>query len=83
MSRSRFLCAAEVVAELKFRRQVEHLHRLGPRVVGELLAEIGTERSIMTLIDQKIETYAGLDLEALETTGGDGFWPTPIFEVRR
>ncbi len=83
MSRSRFLCAAEVVASLKFRRQVEYLHRLGPRVVGELLAEIGAERSIQTLIDQKIDTYASLDSEALEVTGGDGFWPAPLHDVRR
>ncbi len=27
--------AAEVVADLRFRRQVERLHRLGARVVGE------------------------------------------------
>ena len=78
VSQSSFLSAAEVVASLKFRRQVEHLHRLGPRVVGELLAEIGAERSIQTLIDQKIDTYASLDPEALETTGGNGFWPPPL-----
>ncbi len=82
MSRSRFLSAAEVVASLKFRRQVEHLHRLGPRVVGELLAEIGAERSIQTLIDRKIDTYAALNPEALEATGGDDFWPPPLWKVR-
>ncbi len=83
MSQSRFLSAAEVVASLKFRRQVEHLHRLGPRVVGELLAEIGAERSIQTLIDQKINIYAGLTSEALEATDGGGFWPAPLREVQR
>ena len=82
VSRSRFLGAAEIVADLKFRRQVKHLHQLGPRAVGELLAEIGAERSIMTLIDQKIDTYATLDPKVLEATGGDGFWPAPIHEVR-
>ena len=81
MSRSSFLSAAEVVASLKFRRQVEHLHRLGPRVVCELLAEIGAERSIQTLIDQKIDAYAALKPEALEATGGDGFWPAPLRKV--
>ncbi len=81
MSRPRVLCAAEVVADLKFRRQVEHLHDLGPRVVGELLAEIGAERSIMTLIDRKIDTYAALKPEALKSTGGSGFWPAPLRQV--
>ncbi len=78
VSRSSFLSAAEVVADLKFRHQVLRLHRLGPRVVGELLAEIGAERSIQTLIDQKLDTYAELEPETLEVTGGDGFWPAPL-----
>ena len=73
--------AAEVIADLKFRRQVEHLHGLGARVVGELLAEIGAERSIQTLIDRKIDTYATLKPEALEATGGGGFWPAPLRKV--
>ncbi len=75
--------AAEIVADLKFRCQVLHLHRLGPRAVGELLAELGAERSIQTVIDQKLDTYAGLDPEAIEATGGDDFWPPPLHEVPR
>lgn len=74
---------AEVVADLRFRRQVEHLHRLGPRAIGELLAELGAERSIMTVIEQKLDAYAELDPEALEATGGDGFWPVPFHGVER
>ncbi len=73
--------AAEVVAGMKFRRQVLCLHRLGPRVVGELLAEIGAERSITTIIDRKLDTYAGLDPEALEVTGGSDFWQPPLHGV--
>ena len=75
--------AAEVVADLQFRRQVQRLHGLGDRVLGEFLAEIGAERSIMTLIDQKLDTYAELGPETLEATGGDEFWPVPLHEVRR
>ena len=75
--------AAETVANLAFRRKVELLHSLGPRVTAELLAEIGVERSIQTVIDQKLETYTALDIEALEATGGDDFSPVPIHEVRR
>ena len=74
--------AAVVVADLRFRRQVERLHRLGPRVVAELLAEIGAERSITTIIDRKLDTYAGLDAEAIEAAAGDGFWPAPLSEVK-
>ena len=75
--------AVEVVAGMRFRRQVLRLHRLGPRVTAELLAEIGAERSIQTVIDQKLDTYADLDLEALEATGGDKFWLAPLNMVER
>ena len=76
------LVAADVVADLRFRRQVERLHRLGPRAVAELLAEIGAERSITTIVDRKLDRYTDLDPAALEATGGDKFWPTPVREVR-
>ena len=75
--------AAEVVADIRFRHQVLRLHRLGPRVTAEFLAELGTERSIQTVIDQKLNRYAQLDPEALEATGGDEFSPAPLHEVRR
>ena len=74
--------AAEIVADMKYRRQVERLHLLGPRVTAEMLAELGAERSIMTVIDAKLTRYAELDAEALEAAGGDRFWPVPLYEVR-
>ncbi len=73
--------AAQVVADLRFRRRVERVHVLGPRVTAELLAELGAERSIMTLIDGKLERYAELDPEAVEATGAGDFWPAPLHEV--
>ena len=42
---------------------IQRLHGLGDRVLGEFLAEIGAERSIMTLIDRKLDTYAELEPE--------------------
>ncbi len=75
--------AAEVAADLKFRRHVKRLHALGPRVVGELLAEIGAERGITTIVDQKLTHYARLDPAALEMTGGDRFWQPPLHGVDR
>ena len=73
--------AAEIVAHLPFQRKVERVHRLGPRVLAEMLAELGAERSIMTIIDRKLDTYAELKPETLEVTGGDRFWPVPVREV--
>ena len=75
--------AAEIVADLRFRRQVEHLHRLGARAVGELLAEVSAERGIRTVVDQKLSRYAELDPKALEVTSAADFWPEPLHEVPR
>ncbi len=73
--------AAVIVADMKFRRQVERLHRLGPRVTAELLAEIGAERSITTIIDKKLATYVELDPATVEAVGAD-FWPAPLHLIR-
>ena len=74
--------AAEIGARLHFRRQVERLHRLGPRATAELLAELGAERGIQTVIDRKVDTYVELDPEALEAAGGDEFPVVPLHGVR-
>ena len=75
--------AADVVADLRRRRQVQRLHRRGDRVLGEFLAELGAEFSIQTPIDKKLDTYAEIESEALETAGGDEFWQPPLYEVER
>ncbi len=73
--------AAEIVGRLPFQRKVERVHRLGPRVLGELLAELGVERDIGTIIDQKLDTYTELDPETLEATGGNDFWQPPLHGI--
>ncbi len=73
--------AAEVVAGLEFRDQVRRVHALGARVLGELLAEIGTERSIMPTIHAKLERYANINPQALRVAGGDKFPRVPLHEV--
>ena len=75
--------AAEVVADLRFRRKVIRLHQQGPRILGELLAELGVERDIGTIIDRKLDTYAELEPQVLEAAGGDDFWQPPIHGVDR
>ncbi len=74
--------AAEIAANVRFQRRVINLCRR-PRLVVELLAHLGAERSIMTRIDQLLEEYEDLDSEALEIAGGDQFPPLPVHEVRR
>ena len=72
--------AAEAVADLIFQRHVEQLYAKGPRVVAELLAEIGARRSIQFIIDEMVERYAEIDDTALVFTGGARF-PPPISEL--
>ncbi len=71
----------DIVANLRFRRQVEHLHGLGPRAVGELLAEIGAERSIRTVIDRKLDKYSQLEPHSINMAGGDRFPAVPVHLV--
>ncbi len=75
------VAAPSVIADLRRRRHVQKLHRLGPRTIDALLIEIGVERGITTIIEQKVEAYAQLEPEALEVAGGDRFWPAPLREV--
>ena len=74
--------AVEVVADLRYRRQVIRLHNQGPRILAEFLAEIAAERSIGIIIDRKIDRYADLDPAVIEAAIGDKFWPIPIREVQ-
>jgi hypothetical protein len=62
---------------MRFRWLVTQVHRLGPRVVGELLAELGAEFLIRTAIETKLERYAVIDPAILSALGGDRFptWP--------
>ena len=54
-----------VVADLEFRRDVERLHRLGPRAVCELLTEIGEQWLCRTFIEQRVRLYAEIDPDHL------------------
>ena len=69
-------------ADLAFQRQVERLCR-HPRLIVELLDELGAERLNRTEIETKLERFAALSDEALAATGGDQMQPTPIYEVKR
>lgn len=73
--------AAEVVANLQFRRKVIRLHRQGPRAVAEFLAELGADLGVQTPIEQKLDVYAELEPEVIEGAGGDEFPPPPLHGV--
>ena len=73
--------AAETVADLRFQHQINRIYARGPRVVAELLAEIGAERSITTIIETKLDRYAEIDEAALDVIGGREFPPMPLHGV--
>ena len=73
--------AAEIVSDLWFRRQVERLHRLGPRVTAELLAEIGEQRLCRTYVEQRVQRYAEIDPKHLTALDAEHFPRPPIYEV--
>ena len=70
--------AAITVSDLRFQRQVARLCELGPRVVGEFLAEIGAERLLASFIEEKLSRYTALPEPALTIAGGHHFPPVPL-----
>jgi hypothetical protein len=72
------------LAELRFARLVERFHRLGARTHCEFLRELGAERLIRHVIEQKLERYLErLDPEVLRALGADQFPTTPIHLVHQ
>ncbi|MCH8998781.1 MAG: hypothetical protein IID48_11075 [Proteobacteria bacterium] len=75
------LATIEAGVDLRFRRQVERLHRLGPRALGELLAEIGEQRLCRTYLEQRVRRYSEIDPKHLAALEGDRFPRPPLYEV--
>ena len=73
--------ANRTILDLGFQRDVERLHRLGPRPSCELLREIGDRYDCTAFIEERLRVYAKLDPEILAAIGGDVFPSTPIREV--
>jgi hypothetical protein len=71
---------ANLIADRGFRREVEAVHRLGPRITGELLAELVHRhgpgvRSTMTM-------FAALDPDVLEALDAVLWPPMPLHVVQ-
>ncbi len=67
----------EVLIGLRRERQIEHLHRLGPRAVGELLYEVAEGGDL----DRALDSYERLTPSLLKALGGDRFPPAPLHEI--
>ncbi len=70
--------AAKVVADLNRQRQIEHVHRLWARAVGEMLHQVAESENL----DRALTAYERLTPDLLKAVGGDRFPPLPIHAVR-
>lgn len=69
------------IRDRRFERNVARLCELGPRAVGELLAELGASSLRMTEIEATLARYARLDPVVVRDLDGDRFAPRPTLRV--
>jgi hypothetical protein len=70
------------LADFRFARRVVRLHRLGPRALFELLAEIGARHLIRVQVEHIVREYADrLDRDTLRSLGGDRMPPVPVHRI--
>jgi len=68
---------SQALARLRCQRHVERICRV-PRLVFELLDEIGRHHGIEADVADRLERYAALDRRLLAAVGGDRFPTTPV-----
>ncbi len=68
-------------SDSRFKRDIERLYKLGPRALGELLAEIGEQRLCRTYLELRIRRYAEIDPKHLAALDAEHFPRPPIYEV--
>ena len=68
-----------LTADLSFRRQVEALHRLGPRVTGELIAELAHRHG--SEVRDTMARFAALDPAVLAALDALLWPPIPLHFV--
>jgi hypothetical protein len=74
--------AAALIADVRFRRRVQHLERLGNRVAGELLARLAVQYGCLPMIEKFID--AAVENEpAIRAFGVDRWPPLPMRAVPR
>jgi hypothetical protein len=61
------------LSDARLRRDVEKLHRLGPRPLYHMLVELGCERSLRSVIEDSVARYAALDPVVVKALGADRF----------
>ncbi len=72
----------EVIAGRRLERMVEHLHRLGPRPLAELLIETAHGTGQSSLIADRLQEYSRLDPAVVRALVADSFAPMPLGMIR-
>ena len=70
------------IGSARWERQIERLHRLGPRPTAELLIEIARDTGRPDIVVGRLQEYARLDSEIVRAVGGDRFPAMPFQVVR-
>ena len=74
--------ATDDLADFRFARRVVRLHRLGPRALFELLAEIGARHLIRVPVEHIVREYTDrLDRDTLRSLVGDRMPPVPVHRI--
>ena len=69
---------SQALARLRRQRHVEQVHRLGARVIFELLNELDRHHGLGDDLDRRLEAFAGLDPDLLAALGADRFPAAPL-----
>ena len=74
--------SAPLASDRGFRRAVQHLHRLGPRPLGEFLGEVvAAMPEAAPVVVERLEAYALLDPHTVAWLAADD-WLEPAAVVR-
>lgn len=75
--------AEEIREDVRFRRLIERFHALGPRPLAELLAELGAERLLPHVLEQRLAEYVDrLAPEMLRALGADRLPEATVHQIR-
>ncbi len=73
--------AASLVTDLRFRNKIVCLLAMGKRPATELIAELAVRHGLEAEVDQLLDRYLEIDVEALDVTGARDLPPPPLHEV--
>ena len=68
---------SQALARLRRQRHVEQIHRLGARVIFELVDELDRHHGLGDDLDRRPERYAALDDRLVAAVGADRFLASP------